>query len=36
MTAKLVDEKTREFQVFVLPNLYGDILTDEAADFRAE
>ncbi|MFA4926541.1 MAG: isocitrate/isopropylmalate family dehydrogenase [Candidatus Aminicenantales bacterium] len=35
MTAKLVDEKRRrEFQVFVLPNLYGDILTDEAAEFQ--
>ena len=35
MTAKLVDEKRRaDFQVFVLPNLYGDILTDEAADFQ--
>jgi isocitrate dehydrogenase (NAD+) len=34
MTAKLVDEKRRtDFQVFVLPNLYGDILTDEAAEF---
>jgi isocitrate dehydrogenase (NAD+) len=35
MTAKLVDEKRRtQFQVFVLPNLYGDILTDEAAEFQ--
>ncbi|MEO8458711.1 MAG: isocitrate/isopropylmalate family dehydrogenase [Chloroflexota bacterium] len=35
MTAKLVDEKRRtEFKVFVLPNLYGDILTDEAAEFQ--
>ena len=35
MTAKLVDEKRRtEFRVFVLPNLYGDILTDEAAEFQ--
>ncbi|MDD8019720.1 MAG: isocitrate/isopropylmalate family dehydrogenase [Acidobacteriota bacterium] len=35
MTAKLVDEKRRrEFQVLVLPNLYGDILTDEAAEFQ--
>ncbi|MDL2293965.1 isocitrate/isopropylmalate dehydrogenase family protein [Ruminococcaceae bacterium OttesenSCG-928-D13] len=34
-TAKLVDEKRRrEFQVFVLPNLYGDIITDEAAEFQ--
>ena len=29
MTAKLVDEKRRkDFQVVVLPNLYGDILSD--------
>ncbi|PKM52181.1 MAG: isocitrate dehydrogenase [Firmicutes bacterium HGW-Firmicutes-7] len=35
MTAKLVDEKRRsQFQVMVLPNLYGDILTDEAAEFQ--
>lgn len=35
MTAKLVDEKRRqEFQVVVLPNLYGDIITDEAAEFQ--
>lgn len=35
MTAKLVDEKRRTgFQVLVLPNLYGDILTDEAAEFQ--
>jgi len=35
MTAKLIDEKRRrEFQVMVLPNLYGDILTDEAAEFQ--
>lgn len=35
MTAKLVDEKRRkDFQVLVLPNLYGDILTDEAAEFQ--
>jgi len=35
MTAKLVDTKRRtEFQVLVLPNLYGDILTDEAAEFQ--
>ncbi|MBQ2731024.1 MAG: isocitrate/isopropylmalate dehydrogenase family protein, partial [Clostridia bacterium] len=32
---KLVDEKRRrDFQVFILPNLYGDILTDEAAEFQ--
>ena len=35
MTAKLVDKKRRsEFQVFVLPNLYGDIITDEAAEIQ--
>jgi isocitrate dehydrogenase (NAD+) len=35
MTAKLVDPKRRtEFRVFALPNLYGDILTDEAAEFQ--
>ncbi|MBR5742599.1 MAG: isocitrate/isopropylmalate dehydrogenase family protein [Clostridia bacterium] len=35
MTAKLVDEKRRtDFDVFVLPNLYGDIITDEAAEFQ--
>ncbi len=35
MTAKLIDQKRRtDFQVFVLPNLYGDILTDEAAEFQ--
>ena len=35
MTAKLVDENRRkDFQVMVLPNLYGDIITDEAAEFQ--
>lgn len=35
MTAKLVDEKRRkDFQVMLLPNLYGDIITDEAAEFQ--
>jgi isocitrate dehydrogenase (NAD+) len=35
MTAKLVDAKRRnQFSVLVLPNLYGDILTDEAAEFQ--
>ena len=35
MTAKLIDTKRRtQFEVFVLPNLYGDILTDEAAEFQ--
>ncbi|MBQ7647034.1 MAG: isocitrate/isopropylmalate dehydrogenase family protein, partial [Clostridia bacterium] len=35
MTAKLVDEKRRkDFKVMILPNLYGDIITDEAAEFQ--
>jgi isocitrate dehydrogenase (NAD+) len=35
MTAKLIDPKRRtQFNVFALPNLYGDILTDEAAEFQ--
>ena len=35
MTAKLIDKKRRtQFQVLVLPNLYGDIITDEAAEFQ--
>lgn len=35
MAAKLVDPKRRtDFKVVVLPNLYGDILTDEAAEFQ--
>jgi isocitrate dehydrogenase (NAD+) len=35
MTAKLIDKKRRQqFRVIVLPNLYGDILTDEAAEFQ--
>ncbi|MDD4629046.1 MAG: isocitrate/isopropylmalate family dehydrogenase [Eubacteriales bacterium] len=35
MTAKLIDEKRRsQFEVFILPNLYGDILTDEAAELQ--
>ncbi len=35
MTAKLIDEKRRcDFKVFILPNLYGDIITDEAAEFQ--
>lgn len=34
-TAKLIDENRRkDFKVFVLPNLYGDIITDEAAEFQ--
>ena len=35
LTAKLIDEKRRrDFRVFILPNLYGDIITDEAAEFQ--
>lgn len=35
MTAKLIDEKRRrDFKVVVLPNLYGDIITDEAAEMQ--
>jgi len=35
MTAKLIDAKRRSgFQVLVMPNLYGDILTDEAAQIQ--
>lgn len=35
MTAKLIDPYRRaEFKVMVLPNLYGDILTDEAAQIQ--
>ncbi len=35
MTAKLLDEqRRRDFQVVVLPNLYGDIITDEAAEIQ--
>ena len=35
MTANLVNERVRSnFQVFVLPNLYGDIITDEAAQIQ--
>ncbi len=35
MSAKLIDEKRRsDFSVIVLPNLYGDILTDEAAEIQ--
>jgi len=35
MTAKLIDPARRSsFKVFVLPNLYGDILTDEAAQIQ--
>jgi isocitrate dehydrogenase (NAD+) len=35
MTAKLIDPKRRtQFRVMVAPNLYGDIITDEAAEFQ--
>ena len=35
MTAKLLDPARRnEFQVLVMPNLYGDILTDEAGQIQ--
>jgi isocitrate dehydrogenase (NAD+) len=35
MAAKLVDSKRRtQFGVVVLPNLYGDIITDEAAELQ--
>ena len=35
MTAKLVNKSRRaDFQVFLLPNLYGDIITDEAAEIQ--
>ena len=35
MTANLVNPDIRsQFQVFVLPNLYGDIITDEAAEIQ--
>ena len=35
MTANLVNPRVRsKFQVIVLPNLYGDIITDEAAQIQ--
>ncbi len=35
MTANLINENIRsDFQVFVMPNLYGDIITDEAAQIQ--
>ena len=35
ISAKLIDPaRQKEFKVFVLPNLYGDILTDEAAQLQ--
>jgi isocitrate dehydrogenase (NAD+) len=34
-SAKLIDERRRkDFKVIVLPNLYGDIVTDEAAEIQ--
>ncbi len=35
MTANLINEDMqKDFQVFVMPNLYGDIITDEAAQIQ--
>ena len=35
MTANLVNPAIRsQFEVFLLPNLYGDIITDEAAQLQ--
>ncbi|NDC82462.1 isocitrate/isopropylmalate dehydrogenase family protein [bacterium] len=35
MTAKLLDpERRHQFEVLVMPNLYGDIITDEAAQIQ--
>jgi len=35
MSADLINEnRRRDFKVFILPNLYGDILTDEAAEIQ--
>ncbi len=35
MTANLINEEMqKDFQVFVMPNLYGDIITDEAAQIQ--
>ncbi len=35
MTANLVNQKIRSgFEVFLMPNLYGDIITDEAAQIQ--
>ena len=35
MTAKLIDKKRRkDFQILLAPNLYGDIISDEAAEFQ--
>ena len=35
MAAKMIDEGTQsKFEVFVMPNLYGEILTDEAAQIQ--
>ncbi len=34
MTANLLKPNRNQYQVFVLPNLYGDIITDEAAQIQ--
>ena len=35
LAAKLIDPKRRrDFKVMILPNLYGDIISDEAAEFQ--
>lgn len=35
MAANLINEETRKnFEVIILPNLYGDIITDEAAEIQ--
>ncbi len=35
MTAKLIDKKRRKsFKIILCPNLYGDIISDEAAEFQ--
>ena len=34
MTANLINESGKDFQVVVLPNLDGDIITDEAAEIQ--
>ncbi len=35
MSANLINESLQDkFQVFILPNLYGDIITDEAAELQ--
>ena len=34
MTAKVDEKRQTDFEVFVLPNLYGDILHDEASQIQ--